>query len=67
MNHADFGRGIEVSLLIARHGQTDWNLEQRWQSVSDIPLNAEGQNQAARLAALLEARECVPHLSLIHI
>lgn len=61
MNYADFGRGIEVSLLIARHGQTDWNLEQRWQSVSDIPLNAEGQNQAARLAALLEARGCVPH------
>ena len=49
-----------MSLLIARHGQTDWNLEQRWQSVSDIPLNAEGQNQAVRLAALLKARGCTP-------
>ena len=49
-----------MSLLIARHGQTDWNLKQRWQSVSDIPLNAEGQNQAIRMAALLKTQGCAP-------
>ena len=51
---------MEMSLLIARHGQTDWNLKQRWQSVSDIPLNTQGQNQALRLAALLKAQGCAP-------
>lgn len=43
-----------MTLLIARHGQTDWNLAGRWQSTSDIPLNAQGRNQAARLAVLLK-------------
>jgi len=43
-----------MTLLIARHGQTDWNLEGRWQSTSDIPLNAYGRDQAAQLAVLLK-------------
>ncbi|HCX87149.1 MAG TPA: histidine phosphatase family protein [Gammaproteobacteria bacterium] len=43
-----------MTLLIARHGQTDWNLAGRWQSTSDIPLNAHGRGQAAQLASLLK-------------
>ena len=40
-------------LLIARHGQTNWNLARRWQGGSDIPLNAMGEKQAKALAGHL--------------
>jgi broad specificity phosphatase PhoE len=41
-------------LLIARHGETDWNREGRWQGDRDIPINATGRVQAEALAARLK-------------
>jgi|SRR5689334_2573601 len=37
-------------ILLARHGETDWNREGRWQGHSDRPLNAAGLAQAEALA-----------------
>jgi len=39
-----------ATLLIARHGETDWNREGRWQGWADPPLNDTGRAQARRLA-----------------
>jgi probable phosphoglycerate mutase len=38
------------TLFVARHGQTDWNLERRWQGWADPPLNATGRAQARDVA-----------------
>jgi probable phosphoglycerate mutase len=42
-----------TTLLLARHGETDWNREGRWQGWADPPLNATGRAQAQALAEQL--------------
>ena len=42
-----------TTLLLARHGETDWNRARRWQGHADRPLTERGREQAADLAARL--------------
>ncbi|PKO27533.1 MAG: histidine phosphatase family protein [Betaproteobacteria bacterium HGW-Betaproteobacteria-9] len=44
---------MALTLLPARHGQTDLNTEDRWQGRLDLPLNAAGLVQAEQLALSL--------------
>jgi broad specificity phosphatase PhoE len=42
-----------TTLLLARHGETDWNRARRWQGHADRPLTNQGRAQAADLAERL--------------
>ena len=46
-----------TTILLARHGETEWNREGRFQGHADPPLNATGRAQAAELAAGLKGVE----------
>jgi len=42
-----------TTILLARHGETDWNRQSRWQGHADAPLNDLGRQQARELAEAL--------------
>lgn len=42
-----------TTILLARHGETDWNRDRRWQGHADPPLNDAGRRQAHELAETL--------------
>ena len=43
-----------TTLLLVRHGETDWNRDGRWQGHSDTNLNDAGREQARGVAAELD-------------
>lgn len=49
-----------MKLVIMRHGQTDYNVENRYTGTTDIPINATGQAQA-------QAAGCAPEVALAYV
>jgi broad specificity phosphatase PhoE len=45
------------TIYLARHGETSWNREGRWQGHTDIALNEVGLDQARALGELLRGRD----------
>jgi broad specificity phosphatase PhoE len=46
-----------TTLILVRHGETDWNRDGRWQGHADAPLNERGRAQARVLADELAGEE----------
>jgi broad specificity phosphatase PhoE len=42
-----------TTILLARHGESDWNRDARWQGHADRPLTEQGRAQARKLAERL--------------
>ena len=46
-----------TTIFLARHGESDWNVEKRFQGHSDRPLTNRGREQAHALADLVASEE----------
>lgn len=44
---------MQTTIVLVRHGETDWNRERRFQGHADVPLNDEGRAQVHALAGRL--------------
>jgi broad specificity phosphatase PhoE len=47
---------MSTTIVVVRHGETDWNRDRRVQGQSDIPLNEVGRRQARALSTELDGR-----------
>src|SRR5213078_4235821 len=48
-----------TSLLLVRHGQSEWNADGRWQGQADPPLSALGEQQAVAATNRLDGVHAV--------
>ncbi len=50
-------------LILVRHGQSQWNLENRFTGWWDVDLTAKGEAEARAAGALLKAKDMLPSLA----
>lgn len=51
------GEPARSTVLLARHGQTDWNATGRYHGQANVPLNETGHRQAEGLAMVLSSHD----------
>ncbi|HCF24245.1 MULTISPECIES: 2,3-diphosphoglycerate-dependent phosphoglycerate mutase [unclassified Novosphingobium] len=50
-------------LILVRHGQSQWNLENRFTGWWDVDLTAKGEDEARAAGALLKAKDMLPSVA----
>jgi Histidine phosphatase superfamily (branch 1) len=50
---------VLTTLLLVRHGETDWNRDHRWQGHTGPPLNETGRREASELAGRISNVDAV--------
>src|ERR1700737_59070 len=59
---------MSIKLVLLRHGQSTWNLENRFTGWEDVPLSEQGEREAHEAASLLSdagIRPDIVHTSLL--
>lgn len=57
---SEWGEDLSATtVLLCRHGETNWNLERKFQGTLDTPLNERGQQQAHLITKALESKNIV--------
>ncbi|GER03844.1 hypothetical protein JCM17846_15260 [Iodidimonas nitroreducens] len=51
-----------LDLILLRHGQSQWNLENRFTGWVDVDLSEKGEEEAARAGQLIRAHDLTPDL-----
>jgi 2,3-bisphosphoglycerate-dependent phosphoglycerate mutase len=54
--------GMTRTLVLLRHGQSTWNLENRFTGWTDVGLTERGEEEARQAAALLETAQITPDI-----
>jgi 2,3-bisphosphoglycerate-dependent phosphoglycerate mutase len=54
-------------LILVRHGQSQWNLENRFTGWWDVDLTAKGEQEARAAGALLKAKDILPTLAFTSV
>ena len=50
---------MSVTILLVRHGETDWNRRKIFRGIHDVPLNENGRAQARHLAKAMASHKIV--------